>query len=126
MSYEPKLGYDDGLKMASVGSWAHEKYRIIGMYSELFATGMKYQWEARVCVDLYAGGGYSRVRDSGTILQGSPILALMVKDPFTAYVFCEEDPALFAALKVRARRHAPAAEITFVEGNCNRKVDEIR
>lgn len=97
----------------------------MAMYAKLFSTGMKNKWDERVYVDLYAGSGYSRIRDSNTILAASPILALLVEDPFDKYIFCEKRNDLLAALKVRVAKTAPAAKVSFVRGDCNQRVNEI-
>jgi three-Cys-motif partner protein len=81
---------DDGLTCPEVGAWAETKHRLLALYDELFSTGMKNKWDQRVYIDLYAGAGYSRIRGTKTILQGSPIIALTVPDPFDKYILCEE------------------------------------
>ena len=81
---------NDGLPCPDVGSWAETKYRLLALYDELFSTGMKYKWDQRVYIDLYAGAGYARVKGTKKILKGSPILALTVTHPFDKYIFCEE------------------------------------
>lgn len=86
---------------------------------------MKNKWEQRVYIDLYAASGYARVRGTGTILKGSPILALTVPNQFDSYIFCEEQPSLLDALKARTERIAPSAKVTFVAGSCNDCVDQI-
>jgi hypothetical protein len=48
---------NDGLPCPDVGSWAETKYRLLALYDELFWTGMKYKWDQRVYIDLYAGAG---------------------------------------------------------------------
>jgi three-Cys-motif partner protein len=125
MESQPQAVVDDGLVCPEVGPWSEEKYRLIGLYASLFSTGMKRKWDKRVYVDLYAGAGYSRVRDSGRILMGSPLLALSVSDPFDKYVFCDEDPEKLAALKERALRIAPEAKIACLPGNCDSNVEQI-
>src|SRR5215469_12447002 len=87
---------DDGLVSPEVGSWAEEKYRLIALYDELFATGMKDKWQERVYIDLYAGAGYSKVRGSKMVLKGSAVLALSVQNPFDKYIFCEESGELMS------------------------------
>ena len=48
---------DDGLLTYDVGPWAADKYRYVGMYAEMFATGMKNLWDRRVYLDLFSGPG---------------------------------------------------------------------
>ena len=116
---------DDGLTCPEVGRWAEEKYSLVGMYASLFSTGMREKWDERVYIDLYAGAGYSRVRGTNTVLAASPILALKVEDPFDKYIFCEEEERLLAVLKLRAKKVAPEANVSFIAGDCNRRVDRI-
>jgi three-Cys-motif partner protein len=86
---------------------------------------MKNKWEKRVYIDLYAAAGYSKIPGTNMIFKGSPVLALTVPNPFDKYIFCEENPELFGALKDRCRRIAPNADVTFVAGDCDTRVDEI-
>ena len=55
MHEDPKLIGDDGFFIPDIGSWAETKHRLIGLYAALFSTGMKWKWDRRVYVDLYAG-----------------------------------------------------------------------
>lgn len=86
---------------------------------------MKEKWDKRVYVELYAGAGYGRIRDSSRLVVGSPLLALKVKDPFDTYVFCEENPEKLEALKFRVQQAAPRANVAYVCGDCNRCTAEI-
>jgi three-Cys-motif partner protein len=117
---------DDGLYCGeAVGSWVEDKHRLVAYYESLFSTGMKNKWDARVYVDLYAGAGLLKVRDSQKFLWGSPILALSVEEPFDKYIFCESNAESMAALKSRVTKHFPQADVDFVEGSCDGKLDEI-
>ena len=116
---------DDGLYHEEVGSWVEDKHRLVALYDELFSTGMKYKWDARVYIDLYSGSGLVRVRDTHRFLWGSPLLALMVKDPFDKHIFCESNAESMDALKKRAQRLFPSADVSFILGDCNEMVEEI-
>ena len=86
---------------------------------------MKYKWDRRIYIDLYAGAGYSRIQDTDRILKGSPILALSVSVPFDKYILCEEDDELREALEIRCKRMAPKADISYVAGSCDDEVEKI-
>ena len=116
---------DDGFTCPEVGSWAQTKYRLISLYDSLFSTGMKDKWDVRFYLDLYAGAGYNRVRGTSTLMFGSPLLAINVEHPFDKYIFCEETEEKLHALKQRTKRMAPSADVTYIAGDCNTKVDEI-
>jgi three-Cys-motif partner protein len=116
---------DDGLTSPEVGGWAETKYRLLALYDELFATGMKNKWDQRVYIDLYAAAGYSRVQGTNKFLKGSPIIALTVTNPFDKYIFCEENEDLLSALKARVHRIAPQANVAYVPGTCDTEIERI-
>jgi three-Cys-motif partner protein len=116
---------EDGLIVPEVGAWAEDKHRLVGLYASLFSSGMKDKWDNRIYLELYAGAGYARIRESGKLIAGSPLHALLLKDPFDKYVFCEEKPDKLSALKLRVARHAPSPAVAYVEGKCDLRVREI-
>ena len=82
---------DDGLFCGPpVGKWADEKHDRVSYYAKLFSTGMKAKWDERIYIELYAGAGYSKIRDTARIIAGSPIRALSLEHPFDKYIFCEK------------------------------------
>lgn len=116
---------DDGLAAPEVGNWAESKYRLISLYDELFAKGMKNKWGKRVYIDLYSGAGHSRIRGTERHVKGSPLLALSVSSPFDKYIFCEEDTERLEALRQRAKSANPTAKIEFVPGSCDAQIGTI-
>jgi three-Cys-motif partner protein len=115
----------DDLFCPEVGKWAEEKHGLVSYYAKLFSTGMKNKWEERVYIELYAGAGYAKVRDTPRTIAGSPIQALLLEDPFDKYIFCEADSRSLDALKARVKQVAPSAQVAYIEGDCNDHVDEI-
>jgi three-Cys-motif partner protein len=116
---------NDGLISPEVRRWAETKYRLLGLYDELFATGMKRKWDQRIYIDLYSGAGQSRISGTNTFLKGSPLIALTVDCPFDKYIFCEESEELLSALKARVQRIAPAANVAYIQGSCDSEIDNI-
>lgn len=124
---EPAALYssEDGLTTPEIGSWGIHKYKLVSLYNELFSTGMKKKWDKRVYIDLFAGAGKARIKESGKVVLGSPLLALSAPDPFDRYIFCENNPELMEALRERVRRNFPEADVQFVSGDCNEQIDSI-
>lgn len=116
---------DDGLVTNSVGPWAEDKYRYVGMYAEMFATGMKNKWSRRLYLDLFSGPGHSRVRDTGRVVLGSPMIALSLPDPFDAYVFSDENPEALDALRTRVAHNDRQLPVTYIPGDANVAVARI-
>lgn len=117
---------DDGLyRGKDVGKQAEEKHAIVSFYSKLFATAMKDKWDERVYIELYAGSGHSKIKDTSRIIAGSPLKALALEHPFDKYIFCEENPKALDALRMRVEKVAPAAKVSYIEGDCNQNVGKI-
>lgn len=116
---------DDGLSLPDVGRWAETKYGLVSYYDELFSTAMRDRWGTRVYIDLYSGAGYAQIKSTNRVVPGSPLLALAVPHPFDTYVFCESNAELLKALRQRIEKHFPKANVHYVEGDCNDRIDEI-
>ncbi len=116
---------DDGLLTPEVGRWSDRKYSLIQNYAEMFATGMKHKWDCRVYIDLYGGAGKAKIKGSQRIVKASPLLALDVRDRFDRYIFCELKPDLMDALSQRVENGYGDADVKFVQGDVNLKVDEV-
>ena len=116
---------DDGLLTNPIGPWAEDKYRYVGMYAEMFSTGMKNKWPRRLYLDLFSGPGYSRVRDTGRVVLGSPMIALSLPDPFDEYVFSDESPEALDALRTRVVGLDQQLPVTYIPGDANVAVARI-
>lgn len=116
---------DDNLPSPEVGPWAESKHNLVSYYARQFSSGMKNKWHERIYIELYAGAGHSRIRDTSKIIMGSPLRALLLPDPFDKYIFCEENPDSINALELRAKKIAPHSNVVCIPGDCNQRVAEI-
>lgn len=117
---------DDGLfRGKDVGRQSEEKHSIVSLYAKLFSTGMKEKWNERVYIELYAGPGHSKIRDTPRIIAGSPLRALALEHPFDKYIFCEANAKALDALRARVQKAAPSADVSYIQGDCNENVGEI-
>ncbi len=94
---------DDSLKMRPAGIWAEEKLDYLTRYINVFETAMRNMWGVRNYIDLLAGPGKNRVRETGEILLGSPLLALTAKYPFTSYFFVDKSPVCLYRVRQLSR-----------------------
>ena len=67
---------------------------------DIFTTSMRQKWFT-VYVDLFAGPGKSKVKDTGEIIKGSPLAALDLAYAFSKYIFVEADSESLNALEKR-------------------------
>src|SRR5260370_40140988 len=91
----------------------------------MFSTGMKNRWPRRICLDLFCGPGPSRVRDTGRLVLGSPMIALSLPDPFDAYVFVDDNPDALEALRLRVARLGWPHVGTYIPADANAAVNLI-
>lgn len=116
---------DDGLIIPDVGSWSLKKYELVKNYARIFSTSMKNKWDCRVYIDLYAGAGYSKIRDNSKIVQASPLLAVDIPDRFDKYIFCEIDKEKIEALRVRVERDFKDINASYINLDANGSVDNV-
>jgi three-Cys-motif partner protein len=109
---------NDNLACHEVGSYAVEKYRLVGSYADMFANAMKDHWDCRVYVDLFSGPGHAVIRETGQRVLTSPLITLSVPHRFDKYVFCDQAEGSIDALRRRVERMAPPAAAYRV-GNAN-------
>jgi len=116
---------DDGLITRPAGSWAADKLDYLARYINVFETSMRNKWRVRYYIDLLSGPGKNRVRESGQVLLGSPLIALTTQHPFTHYIFVDNSPENTAALRQRCSVSPYADRVTILTGDCNTLVDQI-
>jgi three-Cys-motif partner protein len=114
---------DDGLYIPTVGEWSHDKHVFLTKYLNAFTTSMKGKWGSLNYIDLFAGEGIKRLRDSGCLEWGSPLIAANAKHPFDGIHVCEKNKRKYEALQKRLGPIRPDAQILY--GDANRMVDKI-
>jgi len=117
---------DDGLPMRNYGGWVAEKLHYVRHYINVFTSSMHGKpWRGMHYIDLFAGPGKCRTRDTGTIHLGSPLLALQTPHPFARYFFVDLQPRAITALEKRCSASPLRARIQFLVGDSNVLVREI-
>jgi three-Cys-motif partner protein len=115
----------DGLSTPVVRQWSIEKYKLVGSYCDIFTTGMKYKWDQLVYVDLFAGAGYAKIKETGKIYRNSALLAMSIPIPFTKYILCEQDDERFEALEARVKRDFSHLNYELINGDSNQNVSKV-
>ena len=123
---ELPLPEDDGLTVPEVGEWSRDKHHFLWRYICAFTTSMRNKpWAGLHYIDLFAGAGVARLRDSGRLEWGSPLLAAQSPHPFSALHVCELGRDEFSALKQRLARVAPDLQVQAVQGDANQETRAI-
>jgi three-Cys-motif partner protein len=117
---------DDGLRIPQVGAWAKEKYALVQTYCSMFTQSMKApKWQSLVYIDLFAGAGYARIRETSEIVATSALLSLDIPDRFSRYIFCDIDCDNNKSLQERVNRLHPEIDTRFLCCDVNDSVPQI-
>lgn len=99
---EQKRTATDGWVARESGEWAKEKLYYLNRYFDAFIQATKKSFDRQVYVDLLAGPGRCYLKDNpADEFEGSPILALTGKAPFSSVLCVEGDAKNAEALKHR-------------------------
>lgn len=115
----------DELHTPTVRQWSLEKYKLVGSYCEIFTNGMKNIWDQLIYIDLFAGAGYSKIKETGKVYRNSALLAMSIPHPFTKYILCEQDAEKFQALEARVKRDFSHLEFELIKGDSNQNINEV-
>ncbi len=122
---ETPLLDDDGLMIDVVGTWAEDKYRLVSLYAAVFAKSMRSKWPTLVYLDLFAGPGRVKIKNTSRIYASSPIRVLGVEPHFDRFIFCEKNSGRAAALKQRCDRDYPNHDVHVLPGDVNEMTDDV-
>jgi len=126
MAEQEQLG-SDGLVARDSGVWAKEKLYYLEHYLDIFSVGMNKKWAGKLYyVDLFAGPGKCRIRETEEEIDGSPLIAL--KFNFAKYFFVESDEKYCRALEARVKARAPEKykDVEIIQGDCNHEIEKIK
>lgn len=117
---------DDRLHIPGVGGWSRDKHHFLYRYMNAFTTAMRLkEWSGLHYVDLFAGAGIERIRGTGQLEWGSPLLAAQIPHPFDGLHLCELENASHQALEARIRRVRPGTFVQLLQGDANEEVHEV-
>jgi len=115
----------DNLFTPTVREWSLEKYKLVGSYCDIFTNGMKFKWNQLVYVDLFAGAGYAKIKETNKTYLNSALLAMSIPSPFSKYILCEQDEERFEALSARIKRDFSHLNCELIKGDSNKNVDKV-
>lgn len=114
----------DGEFVLKIGLWALGKLSYIKRYCDVFNTAMKDKWSKRTYIDLFAGAGKCLVEATMKEVDGSPLVALSSKVPFTHYFFNDISVSAIESLQKRTA-HTGVQSIAYFSKDCNAVVDDL-
>lgn len=119
----------DGLPVQCVGEWGEEKKHLIlrnFIEATQKARSMFLPPRGRggaAFIDLFAGPGRAKVRSTGAIVDGSPLIAVKHNAAaFTKVILCDLNEANVEALR---RRTQGDSRVEVVPGDCNKNIARI-
>ena len=119
---------DDGLPVREVGPWTENKLNFWNRYIEITTTAMvgHAKWNAGLAyVDLFAGPGVCKLKQSGKRVPGSPLIAAYAPKPFERILLCEKSRSRAAACRSRLDRTNVSDRCHVFVGDCNAEITHI-
>jgi three-Cys-motif partner protein len=104
----------DGLLARKSGEWAKRKLHFLRNYCGITTVAMKKKWRL-VYLDVMAGAGRCKIKETGEEFPGSPLVALDYD--FHNFIFIEEDPNLADALQKRVNENTKSDLVKIVPDN---------
>jgi three-Cys-motif partner protein len=96
---------DDGLYTPEVGPWSVHKHHFLRRYVDAFTTAMTpKRWTGLHYVDLFASAGVERIKGTGKLDWGSPLIAAQAPHRFSQLHLCDEKRRAVNALTTRLER----------------------
>jgi three-Cys-motif partner protein len=96
---------ENGLWVERVGPWAEEKQKIITDYVQI-ASATRRKYKHCSFIDVFCGPGQSQIRDTGELIDGSPVAAYKqgcASHPFSHIHVSDADADLLSSAEVRLR-----------------------
>lgn len=116
---------DDGLYTPSIKEHSLRKIRLHNYYVRLFSTAMKKKWPQRAYLGLYSGAGRALVEETGEIVATTAVSAIQMPDPFTRYIFVDNNPDCISALEARIDRLGADRDVRYIQEDVTRAVPKI-
>lgn len=105
-----------------VGIWSEVKLAIIREYASAYSKILDKTKQDRIhslrwlYIDAFAGPGVHISRETGVIVDGSPLIASKTEPPFSEYHFIDSDPARAEQLRKIA---GPRQDVHIYSDDCN-------
>ena len=116
---------DDGLYTPSIKEHTLRKIRLHNYYVSIFSTAMKTPWPQRAYIGLYSGAGRATVEETGEIVATTALSAIQMPDPFTKYIFVDNNPDCISALETRIDRLGGDHDVRYIQEDVTRAVPKI-
>ncbi len=126
-SPEPLRGLaDDGLFLPTIKLHSLDKYRVHNHNVQIFSTAMRDKWPQRAYIGLYSGAGRARIEETGEIVETTASAVFRLPDPFTHYVFVDQDSQCTSALSKRIKALPGNYAPVILTGDVNALLPRIR
>jgi three-Cys-motif partner protein len=105
-------------KLDQIGYWSEVKLDIVREYATAYSIIMNKQPNIKkyAYIDAFAGAGTHISKQSGKMVPGSPLNALLIRPPFSEFHFIDLDGGRAAKLRQLTK---DLANVTVHDGDCN-------
>jgi len=83
------------------------------------------RWAGLHYIDLFAGAGIERLKGTGQLDWGSPLIAAQAKHRFARLHLCDLDQLKITALRQRLTAFPQPSEPQILQGDCNLRINDV-
>lgn len=109
-----------------VGPWTIVKFTFLREYLNAYVDATKrIRTRSDVCfMDIFAGPGHDRERDTGHVVDGSPLIAMSLHSGFGRFIFLDIQEKNIRQLEHEAATRGLTNSTHTIIGDCNLAIDE--
>lgn len=110
-----------------IGRWSQEKLELLRNYLEAYGAIMRTQKWCRGYhyIDAFCGGVWHEDKRTGRLIEGSPLLALNIGNPFHTYTFIDQNENRVTNMISPLREQYPQRDIRVFHGDCNELLTNV-
>jgi len=105
--------------------WAALKLVCLMFYADVYTKIIPKYYDKMIYIDLLAGPGINRVKETGDLIIGSPIIAATMEPPFDRLIFVENGVDRSEALECRLSSVLDGSVFSVYNKKCDEIIDEI-
>lgn len=104
-----------------IGPWSKEKLELLREYLAAYSNILHTQaWCKGIhYIDAFSGGVWHLDKKDGTLVKGSPVLALQTHPPFDTYTFIDKNKSRIEKAISPLTEQFPLKKIKVIQGDCN-------
>lgn len=107
--------------------WVRKKLNLLSKYLPAYTIIISKNFSGTqfYYIDAFAGSGKDKIKSTGEVINGSPLISLNVGPSFTNHVFIESNDEFYDALTKRVHKHSKSGSTQVLHDDCNECIEKV-